>query len=80
MVGKHRVEALAVCPAGQSGEPALEPAEAAGLDDRQEQEQERNQAEPDDGRSDERCDEGVEVDREVLRAGVRGGRATAGRV
>ena len=80
MVGENRVEALAVRPAGESSEPALEPAEAACLDDRQEQEQKRNQAEPDDGRPGERCDEGDEVDRGVLRAGVRGGRATAGRV
>jgi hypothetical protein len=80
VVGEDRVEALAVRPARQTGEPALEPAEPARLDDREEQEQQRNQAEPEDGRSGERCDEGVEVDRRVLRAGVRGGRATAGRV
>jgi hypothetical protein len=77
---EDRAQALAVRAPGQSVEPAAEAAEAARLDDREDEEQEDREPEPDDGRPDVGGDGGVEIDRWVLRAGVRGGRATAGRV
>jgi hypothetical protein len=63
---------------GQAVEPAVEAADPSRLDHRQQEQDDRGGSEPDDGRSDERRDEGIEIDRWVLRASAPGDRATGG--
>jgi hypothetical protein len=62
-----------VRPVGSAGDPVQappEPADPARLDEGQDEEDEQADPEAGDGRPDVRCDEGVEIDRWVLRTGV----------
>ena len=72
------IETYALGPAGEPVETVSQPPDPAGLGDRQQEQNERRCGKPDDGRSDERRDEGIEIDRWVLRGSVRGERATGG--
>jgi hypothetical protein len=64
---EHGVEAPAVDPASQAIEAAAQPADPAGLDDREDEKQEDPDAEADNRRSDVGRDGGIQVDRSVLR-------------
>src|SRR5439155_12095638 len=62
-----------VGPVGSAGDPVQaspQPADPPCLDEGQHEQDERGDPEAGDGRPDVRCDEGVEIDRGVLRAGV----------
>lgn len=71
------VEAGPVRAPGQPVQPATQPPDAARLDEDQEQEDEDGEGQTDEGRSGERLDEGVEVDRAVLRLKPARGRRAA---
>jgi len=65
---EDRLEAALVAAPGEGGEAALEPADPAGLDDRQDEQQENGDRQAADDRSQVVADDGVEVDGRASRA------------